>query len=52
MNRDITFCVTKICPYKYTCKRHVDNNAELINEQYISMADFEHTNTDCKYFIK
>lgn len=26
MNHDITFCTTISCPYRFTCKRFIQNN--------------------------
>ena len=50
-NHDITFCVAIDCPYRFTCKRHINNNKFEKNE-LISQSNFEHTATRCDYYIK
>lgn len=51
MSHDMTFCVTISCPYRFNCKRHVNNNTFKDDEE-ISVCEFEHTDTKCNYFIK
>lgn len=50
-NHDITFCVSINCPYRFNCKRNIINNKFEENE-VILQCDFEHTDTNCNYFIK
>jgi len=51
MNYDMTFCVAIDCPYRFTCKRHENNNT-FEEGRLISMANFKHTDTKCDYYMK
>lgn len=53
MNKDITYCADTVgCPYRYNCKRNLDNQKLEENEKFIiSMCKFEHSNTKCEFYL-
>lgn len=51
MNEEIKYCKTINCPYRFTCKRFFYNN-DFEDELFITYKEFEHTYTNCNYYIK
>lgn len=46
---DICFCGNTVgCPYRYTCRRNPANHK--IDDEYITLSEFEHTDTNCDYY--
>ncbi len=54
MNRDITYCAdTTGCPYKYKCKRNLDNYKFTEGEkEQLWVGRFEHSNTKCEWYFE
>jgi hypothetical protein len=50
-NHDITFCTSINCPYRFNCMRNIINN-KFEKGELISQCNFEHTYSNCNYFIK
>lgn len=51
MSHDITFCITLNCPYRFTCKRFIENNI-FAKGELISQQEFPHTQTNCDFYIR
>lgn len=51
---DICFCGnTAKCPYRFRCKRNIDNwNVDNKYKEYRTYSIFEHTETNCDYFME
>jgi len=49
---DITYCKNTGCPYRFSCKRFIDNH-NLKGVNWISIAEFTlEPNYTCKYYME
>lgn len=46
------YCKTISCPYRFNCARFLYNAKFELDETFIEIKEYEHTNTNCDYFIK
>lgn len=46
------YCKTINCPYRFNCARFLQNNKFENDEIFIEYKEYEHTYTNCDYFIR
>lgn len=54
MDKDMTYCIDPVgCPYKYNCKRNLDNYTfEEGEKEHLWLGKFEHSNTKCDWYFE